>query len=138
MQLILYHLLRERKRVRDWTTLLIAVGGWLVTLAGYIIVDRREKRKQMDGFKDEIVSTLNNHREEYLKGIESVKDDITNLRAEYQQSQAIIGLKIDALEKKQDAHNSVVTRVFQLEASQRLQEEQIKVANHRIEDLEKK
>ena len=122
----------------DWTTILISVGGWLITLIGYIMVDRREKQKQMDGFKKEIIETLNAHRNEYLKGIEDVKDDITDLRATYQQSQAIITLKIDALEKKQDAHNSVVTRVFQLESSQKLQEEQIKVANHRIEDLEKR
>lgn len=122
----------------DWTTLLIAVGGWLVTLAGYVIVDHREKRKQMDGFKNDIVKTLNEHREEYLKGIEEVKDDITNLRATYQQSQSIIGLKIDALEKKQDVHNNLIARMYDVESMQKLQQEQIKVANHRIEDLEKK
>lgn len=122
----------------DWTTLLISFGGWIVTLVGYVMVDRREKQKQMDSFKSDIVKTLNDHRTEYLKGIEDVKDDISDLRATYQQSQAVIELKIDALEKKQDAHNSVVTRVFQLESSQKLQEEQIKVANHRIEDLERR
>lgn len=122
----------------DWTTLLISIGGWAVTLIGYIMVDKREKQKQMDKFKDEIVSTLNIHREEYIRGINDVKDDITDLRATYQQTQAILELKIDALEKKQDAHNSVITRVFNLEAAQKLQEEQIKVANHRIDDLEKK
>lgn len=122
----------------DINTLLVSIGGWLVTLIGYIMVDKREKSKQMTSFKNEIVSTLNNHREEYIKGINDVKDDITDLRATYQQTQAILELKIDALEKKQDAHNSVITRVFNLEASQKLQEEQIKVANHRIDDLEKK
>lgn len=99
----------------DWTTLLVAFGGWIVTLVGYIMVDKREKQKQMDKFRDEIVSTLNNHREEYLKGIESVKDNITDLRADYKQSQAIISLQIDNLEKKQDKHNSTIERTYKLE-----------------------
>lgn len=122
----------------DWTTLFIAIGGWLVTLAGYIIVDRREKRKQMDSFKDEIVSTLNNHREEYLKGIESVKDDITDLRAEYKQSQAVISLQIGNLEKKQDKHNSTIERTYKLEQEVEVLKNRESVSEHRIADLEKK
>lgn len=122
----------------DWTTLLVAIGGWLVTLIGYILVDKREKQKQMDGFKTDILTELGKHRTEYLKGIEDVKDDITDLRATYQQSQAIIELKIDALEKKQDVHNNLITRMYAVESAQKVHEEQIKVANHRIEDLEKK
>lgn len=122
----------------NWMTLLISIGGWIVTLVGYIMVDKREKQKQMDGFKTEIVKTLNDHRTEYLKGIEDVKDDITDLRALYQQNQAIVELKIDALEKKQDLHNNLISRMYAVESSQKLQEEQIKVANHRIDDLEKK
>ena len=37
--------------------------------------------------------------------------------------------RIEQLEKKVDKHNSVIERMYQLE-------EKIKVANHRIEDLE--
>lgn len=99
----------------NWTTLLISIGGWIVTLVGYIMVDRREKTKQMDSFKSEIVKTLNDHRTEYLKGIEDVKDDITDLRALYQQNQAIVELKIDALEKKQDVHNNLIARMYEVE-----------------------
>ena len=35
------------------------------------------------------------------------------------------------------AHNSLVERMYQVEERTELQEEKIKVANHRIEDLEK-
>lgn len=45
--------------------------------------------------------------------------------------------RIEQLEKKVEKHNNVVERVFRLEEKDAVHEEQIKVANHRIEDLEK-
>lgn len=122
----------------DWSNIIIAIIGGTITLIGYVIVDKREKNKQLDAFKKEVVDTLNEHRTEYIKGIEDVKDNIAEIKAVYQQNSAIVELKIDALEKKQDAHNNVITRVFNLESGQKLQEEQIKIVNHRIEDLERK
>ncbi len=44
--------------------------------------------------------------------------------------------KLAAIEKKQDKHNNLVERVFKVEGKQEVQEEQIKIANHRIADLE--
>lgn len=46
-------------------------------------------------------------------------------------SNKLTAYRIEQLEKKVDKHNSVVERTYQLE-------EKIKVANHRIEYLEKK
>lgn len=45
--------------------------------------------------------------------------------------------RIEQLEKKVEMHNHVVERVFRLEDADKLLEEKIKVANHRIDDLEK-
>lgn len=45
--------------------------------------------------------------------------------------------RIEQLEKKVDKHNGVVERVYILEKNEAVIEEEIKVANHRIEDLEK-
>ncbi len=45
--------------------------------------------------------------------------------------------RIEQLEKKVDKHNSVVERMYNLENNNAVQDEQIKVINHRIEDLEK-
>jgi hypothetical protein len=42
------------------------------------------------------------------------------------------------LEKKQDRHNDVIERTYKLEEVTALHEEKIKVANHRIDDLEKR
>ena len=45
--------------------------------------------------------------------------------------------RLEQLEKKVQAHNNLVERMYQVEERTELQEEKIKVANHRIGDLEK-
>lgn len=44
--------------------------------------------------------------------------------------------RLEQLERKVEVHNGVIDRVYKLEERTELQEEKIKVANHRIEDLE--
>ena len=44
---------------------------------------------------------------------------------------------IGRLEKKVEKHNNFIERVYELEKDVNLHDEKIKVANHRIEDLEK-
>ena len=44
--------------------------------------------------------------------------------------------RIEQLEKKVEKHNRVVERVYILEKNEAVMEEEIKVANHRIDDLE--
>lgn len=44
--------------------------------------------------------------------------------------------RIEQLEKKQDKHNEVIERVYQLEKKDAVIEEDIKAANQRIDDLE--
>jgi flagellar capping protein FliD len=46
--------------------------------------------------------------------------------------------RLEQLEKKVDKHNTVIERTFKLEERCTLQDEQIKVANQRIEDLEER
>lgn len=45
--------------------------------------------------------------------------------------------RIEQLEKKVEKHNNVVERVFTLEKQNAVIDEEIKVTNHRIDDLEK-
>lgn len=49
---------------------------------------------------------------------------------------SLIEYKLEQLEKKQDLHNNAVTRLYEVEKRLGIDEEKIKVANHRIEDLE--
>ena len=49
----------------------------------------------------------------------------------------LMGYRIEQLEKKVDKHNNLIERVFEIEQHSAVVDEQIKVANHRIDDLEK-
>ena len=51
-------------------------------------------------------------------------------------SAALIAYRLEELEKKVDKHNQVIERTYRLEEQEAILEEKIKVANHRIEDLE--
>ena len=52
-------------------------------------------------------------------------------RSQQEKTRALMEYKLEELTKKVEKHNSVVERTFILE-------EKMKVANHRIEDLEKR
>lgn len=49
---------------------------------------------------------------------------------------ALIAYRLEELERRVQAHNNLVERMYQVEERTELQEEKIKVANHRIDDLE--
>lgn len=44
--------------------------------------------------------------------------------------------RIEQLEKKVDKHNNLIERVYKIEQHEAVVDEEIKVANHRINDLE--
>ena len=46
--------------------------------------------------------------------------------------------RVEQLEKKVEKHNQIVERVYHLKQKNAVQDEEIKVANHRISDLEGK
>ncbi len=46
--------------------------------------------------------------------------------------------RVEQLEKKVEKHNHVIERVYKLEQDNAVQDEELKVANHRISDLESK
>lgn len=58
------------------------------------------------------------------------------LLAELEKRDALQAYRIEQLEKKVDKHNQVIDRVYKLEQRDAVVEEEIKVANHRIADLE--
>jgi tetrahydromethanopterin S-methyltransferase subunit G len=53
-------------------------------------------------------------------------------------STALIAYRLEQLEKKVEIHNGVIERTFKLEERMSLNEKDIRVANHRIEDLEER
>ena len=51
-------------------------------------------------------------------------------------SAALVAYRLEQLEQKVAKHNSVVERTYELEKQVDIIEEKVKVANHRIDDLE--
>ena len=51
-------------------------------------------------------------------------------------SAALISYRLEQLEQKVAKHNSLVERMYNLEKREDVIEEKMRVANHRIEDLE--
>ncbi|WP_288339015.1 hypothetical protein [uncultured Allobaculum sp.] len=68
--------------------------------------------------------------------IPAIASIVVNLIANSKTS-ALMKYRLDVLEKKQDKHNQLIERVYHLEEGQKVQDEKIRVANHRIDDLEK-
>ena len=97
------------------TTLLVSLGTWHVSMRQY-----RLKNSEM-----------------VTKAIDEVKDTVTANNADIQQHLAVIDLKIQTLSDRVEKHNGVVERTYKLEQETAVHTEQIKVANHRIEDLER-
>lgn len=62
---------------------------------------------------------------------------VLNNRTEAEKNRALIEYRMTELEKKVDKHNNLIERTYNLEQDAAVIKEQIKAANHRIDDLEK-
>lgn len=51
-------------------------------------------------------------------------------------SSNLTNYRIEQLEKKVEKHNNLITRTYKLEQELAVMDEKVKVANHRIDDLE--
>ena len=78
-----------------------------------------------------------------MRGVEEIEKDLEKARRVAIDPRILTAAKltnyrIGQLEKKVDKHNTVIERTFKLEEAQAVIQEQIKVVNHRISDLENK
>ena len=58
--------------------------------------------------------------------------------AQQEKTRTLMEYKLEELTKRVNEHNNLIKRTYALEEKMSVYEEQIKVANHRIEDLERK
>lgn len=58
--------------------------------------------------------------------------------AQQEKTRTLMEYKLEELTKRVNEHNNLIKRTYALEEKMSVHEEQIKVANHRIEDLERK
>ena len=96
-----------------------------------------KQNERIDALQKEIKNTLDIHKQVYLEQINEVHTTISEIKAENQQYQAVFTLKIDALEKKQDAHNQVITRMYEAERNICVLDNREKVSEKRLADLER-
>lgn len=61
---------------------------------------------------------------------------VVNNRAQNDKTRALMEYKLEELTQKVNKHNNLIERTYRLEEKTAVQEEQLKVANHRIADLE--
>lgn len=61
-----------------------------------------------------------------------------NSHGQQEKTRALLEYKMDELTKRVNQHNNLIERTYHLEEEVKVHNERIKVANHRIEDLEKK
>lgn len=106
-------------------SLLIAFGTWHVSM-------KKDREKQTE----EVKNMLTTHREEYLSGVRSVQEDITQVQSTVQNQVSLIEYEIKTLSDRVNKHNEVIERTFNLEKNTALHEEQIKNINQRIDNLE--
>lgn len=53
-------------------------------------------------------------------------------------SQKLTQYRLEQLERQVAKHNNLIDRMYKVEEAQKVTDEKIRVANHRIDDLEKK
>ena len=73
-----------------------------------------------------------------ISGISAALSAITVSAIQHKKTVALLEYRLSQLEAKVDKHNNLVERTYELEKRTDIQEEKLKVANHRIDDLEQK
>lgn len=72
-----------------------------------------------------------------ISGVVTLVVCMVNNHYQASSTRSLIEYKLDELTKRVDLHNGVIERVYSLEKSRDVFEEKLRVANHRIDDLEK-
>ena len=109
------------------TTLIVSMGTWHLTA-------KQARKKEAE----ELKAIIESYRDELRGKFESLKDKVTQVNVSMQQQIEQVEWKIDTLSQRVEKHNNVIDRTYKLENQTNVQEEQIKNANRRIEDLENK
>lgn len=71
-----------------------------------------------------------------ISGVVTLIVCMVNNHYQQKNTRSLIEYKLDELTKRVNKHNNVIQRMYALEQHEAVVDEQIKVANHRIEDLE--
>ena len=73
-----------------------------------------------------------------ISGVVTLNVCMLNNHYQQDKTRTLVEYRLSQLGKKVDKHNNLIERTYKLEEEMTLHEEKIKVANHRIDDLERK
>lgn len=132
-----------------WCALIAGVVTLITSLATLQVTMKKDRDKQRDDIKAELIKYHEKNREEILdirqNDLRVLRDDVTTMAASLQQKIAVIELElwhtrndITTLSTRVEKHNNVIERTYKLEERDALLDEKISAANHRIADLEHK
>lgn len=111
------------------TAIISAAATLIVCLINNSYQRKRDERAR-EAEKEQQQADLTAHLQEIIANQD---DSTTQIRNEI----GMVEYKLSELAKHVEKHNSVIERTYELEKRTELQEEKIRVANHRIDDLEK-
>lgn len=125
---------------------LIAGGVTLATSLTASLLTNSQSNKKLKAEQDASISNqmkslkthLDESRDMYLQKIVDVQGEISELKHKQELNKQALEMQIVTLSDRVEKHNNVVERTYALEKAATLLDEQIKVANHRIGDLERK
>ena len=113
--------------------ILSAIISGAVTLVVCLLnnnYQRKRDEKTREAAKEQEQADITVHLEE-------IKDAQNDSKTQIQNEIEMVKYQLSELTKRVEKHNNVIERTYELEKRTEIQEEKIRVANHRIEDLEK-
>ena len=113
--------------------LIVAVLSFIATIYGHIRVSKDSRDKTILAVRDEIRVI----REDSEKADMKMSADVSLLKQDMTAKIDGVHQEVGTLRGAVEKHNSVIERVYKLEKTSEVMEEKMRVANHRIDDLEK-
>ena len=105
-------------------SLIVAFGTWHVSM-------KKDREKQTE----EVKKILTEHREEYLSGIQDVKDEVSESKATVQTYIAVTNEKIDTLSDRVEKHNNIIERTYKLETEMAVAKEELGLIKGNIANM---
>ena len=125
----------------NWAELSAIVSVFAVVFfAGAWWQSSKHNEKTIEAIKTSFESSIKTLEKNFQLKIENMKESfnttIQGLKETIDHNTQNTSEQIKQLEIKQDKHNNVIERTYKIESDVKVIQEQIKVENHRISDLE--
>jgi predicted RNase H-like nuclease (RuvC/YqgF family) len=126
-----------------WGKIITGLITALATLVVCLINNHYQSKRHMEDMKENERRRTEDINSNHTRDMNNLKTELTAMVENLMKSQSelahsveMIKLQLDNLREEVSKHNKVIERTYALERKTDVQEEQIKVANNRIRDLE--